>query len=69
MIGPPAAARAFTTRPGAAIGLSVAIALAIVWAAIALSYQTNWPVGFFVGIAGAGAYAVGRAWTFARRRA
>lgn len=69
MIGPPAAARAFTTRPWVAIALSVSIALVVVWAAIALSYQTNWPVGFFVGMASATAYAAGRAWTFARRRA
>jgi len=67
MIGPPAAARSFTTRPYVAIALSVGIALVIVWAAIALSYQTNWPVGFFVGIASAAAYAVGRIWTFALR--
>ncbi|HEX4281470.1 MAG TPA: metal ABC transporter permease, partial [Solirubrobacteraceae bacterium] len=67
MIGPPAAARAFTARPHVALALSVAIALMIVWAAIALSYQTNWPVGFFVGIASATAYAAGRTWTFARR--
>jgi zinc/manganese transport system permease protein len=68
MIGPPAAARAFTARPGAAIAVSVATALAVVWAAIALSYQTNWPVGFFVGTGSAGAYGAGRLWTFARRR-
>jgi zinc/manganese transport system permease protein len=37
MIGPPATARAFTTRPWAAIALSVVIALIVVWAAIALS--------------------------------
>jgi zinc/manganese transport system permease protein len=67
MIGPPAAARAFTNRPWVAIALSVAIALIVVWAAIALSYQTNWPVGFFVGTASAAAYATGRAWRFARR--
>jgi zinc/manganese transport system permease protein len=67
MIGPPAAARAFTNRPWVAISLSVAIALLVVWAAIALSYQTNWPVGFFVGTASAAAYATGRAWRFARR--
>jgi zinc/manganese transport system permease protein len=67
MIGPPAAARGFTTRPWMAIALSVAIALVVVWAAIALSYQTNWPVGFFVGTASAAAYASGRAWSFARR--
>jgi len=67
MIGPPAAARSFTTRPYVAIVLSVGIALVIVWVAIALSYQTNWPVGFFVGMGSALAYAAGRTWTFARR--
>ena len=67
MIGPPAAARGVTTRPYVAIALSVGIAVVVVWVAIALSYQTNWPVGFFVGIASAAAYAAGRAWTFARR--
>jgi zinc/manganese transport system permease protein len=67
MIGPPAAARAFTTRPVTAIALSVAIALVITWASIALSYQTNWPVGFYVGVISAGSYVAGRAWTFARR--
>jgi zinc/manganese transport system permease protein len=68
MIGPPAAARAFTARPYVAIGLSVAIALVVVWSAIALSYQTNWPVGFFVGVMSASAYAFGRTWAFLRRR-
>ena len=60
MVGPPAAARAFTPRPDAALALSIAIALAVVWLAIALSYETNWPVGFFVGAASASAYAAGR---------
>jgi zinc/manganese transport system permease protein len=68
MIGPPAAARAFTTRPDIAISISISIAIATVWAAIALSYQTNWPVGFFVGAISAGSYACGRAWIFARTR-
>jgi zinc/manganese transport system permease protein len=67
MIGPPAAARAFTNRPWVAMTMSVAIALIVVWVAIALSYQTNSPVGFFVGTASAAAYAAGRAWGFARR--
>src|SRR5580658_4696170 len=62
MVGPPAAARAFTARPGVALALSVGIAVAIVWAAIALSYNTNWPVGFFVGTFSAGAYTLGRLW-------
>lgn len=63
MIGPPAAARAFTGRPPVAILLSVAIALVTVWSAIALSYLSNWPIGFFVGVTSAVSYATGRAWT------
>ncbi len=66
MIGAPAAARAFTGNPLHAMALSVAIALISVWAAIALSYQTNYPVGFFVGAITALSYAVGRAWAAAR---
>jgi zinc/manganese transport system permease protein len=62
MIGPPAAARSFVRGPAAAIALSVAIALATVWASVAGSYATNWPIGFFVGAIGAGAYVVGRVW-------
>ena len=68
MIGPPAAARSFTDRPLVAMGLSVAIALVTVWSAIAASYQTNYPVGFFVGTISAGAYALGRAWAAWRGR-
>jgi zinc/manganese transport system permease protein len=60
MIGPPAAARALTSSPVVAIGLSVALALATVWIAIAASFETNWPVGFFVGVGGAVCYAAGR---------
>jgi len=61
MIGPAAAARAVTARPGVALALSVAIALASVWLSIALSYRTNWPLGFFVGITGAAFYLLGQA--------
>ncbi len=67
MIGPPAAARSLTSRPLLAMCLSVVIALVTVWAAIALSYEYNWPVGFFVGVLGALSYAVGRGWA-ARQR-
>ena len=62
MIGPPAAARSLTSRPLLAMALSVAIALVTVWAAIALSYQYNWPIGFFVGALGALSYGLGRGW-------
>ncbi len=63
LIGPPAAAGAFTNRPPVAMGLSVVIALATVWSAIALSYLANLPVGFFVGTISAFVYAGGRAWS------
>src|SRR5947209_7235295 len=68
MIGPPAAARSFTDRPGRAMALSVAFALIAVWTAIACSYQTNYPVGFFVGSISAACYALGRAWAAFTRR-
>ncbi|HVB01579.1 MAG TPA: metal ABC transporter permease [Acidimicrobiales bacterium] len=62
MIGPPAAARSFTDRPLFAIVLSVVLSLVTVWTAIASSYLTNWPVGFFVGSFSACCYGLGRAW-------
>ncbi len=68
LIGPPAAARSFTNRPLVAMGLSVVFALATVWVAIAVSYETNLPIGFFVGAISAFAYALGRGWTAWRQR-
>ena len=63
MIGAPAAARSFTDRPLVAMALSIAFALMIVWVAIAASYETNYPVGFFVGTGSAVSYALGRGWS------
>jgi zinc/manganese transport system permease protein len=68
MIGPPAAARSFTSKPLHAMALSVVIALGTVWISIAGSYLSNWPVGFFVGAMGAVSYALGRGWVLGRRR-
>jgi len=61
MTGPPAIARAISRRPGFAMALSAFIALLMVWAAIALSYLTNWPVGFFIGTLAALSYGASRA--------
>jgi zinc/manganese transport system permease protein len=61
MIGPPAAARTLTKHPAPALALSAAFALATVWGAIALSYQTDWPIGFFVGVGSAAWYLLARA--------
>jgi zinc/manganese transport system permease protein len=68
MIGPPAAARAFVARPLPAIALSIGLALITAWAAIASSYLSDWPVGFFVGMYGAACFAVSRVSVALRRR-
>jgi zinc/manganese transport system permease protein len=60
MIGPPAAARCFSDRALVALGLSVVMALVTIWAALACSFTTNWPVGFYVGSFSAAWYVVGR---------
>ncbi|HUY51462.1 MAG TPA: metal ABC transporter permease [Streptosporangiaceae bacterium] len=67
MIGPPAAARSLTDKPMPAMLASALIAIGVVWASIAAAYDTNWPVGFFVGAIGAGCYAAGRGWAAFRR--
>lgn len=68
MIGPPATARTLCTRPAAALVASVAVALATVWTAVASSFLTNWPVGFFVGALSAGGYATARLFVATRSR-
>lgn len=65
MVGPASAARALTNRPLRAMLLSAALAVVMVWAAIALSFLSDWPIGFFVGGLGAVAYVAGRAWAAA----
>jgi zinc/manganese transport system permease protein len=62
MVGPASAARALTDRPLRAMLLSAVLAVVIVWASIALSFVSNWPIGFFVGGLSAIAYGAGRAW-------
>jgi zinc/manganese transport system permease protein len=68
MIGPAAAARALTARPLAAMTLSVVIALVTVWTGIAISYGTNWPLGFFVGALGAAFFLASRGYAALVRR-
>ena len=65
MVGPASAARALTDRPLRAMLLSGVLAVVTVWAAIALSFVSEWPIGFFVGALSAFAYAVGRTWAWA----
>lgn len=49
MVGPAAAARSLANRPATALLLSVILSLLTVWTAIAASYASDWPIGFFVG--------------------
>lgn len=60
MLGPAAAARALTRHPFRAMLLSAGLALLTLWAALALSYWSNWPVGFFVGTLAALSYGLAR---------
>jgi len=50
MIGPAAAARSLDRPPVLAMTLSVVIALVTVWTASRPPNQSNWPLGFFVGV-------------------
>jgi len=68
MIGPASAARLLSDRPVPAILLSVCLSVVTVWTAIALSWISEWPVGFFVGGLGAAWYGFGRLWTHMRAR-
>jgi zinc/manganese transport system permease protein len=65
MVGPASAARALTRRPLLAMLLSAAISVVTVWAAIALSFVSEWPIGFFVGGLSAIAFGTGRSWAWA----
>lgn len=67
-IGPPAAARLVSDRPNRALLLSVGFSLLTLWAAIASSYLSNLPIGFFVGTLSALVYLVARAWDIGRTR-
>lgn len=67
MIGPPAAARSFSDRALVALGLSVVMALITIWAALACSFTTNWPVGFYVGSFSAAWFVIGRLYAALRK--
>ncbi len=58
LVAPAAAAQQFTARVFLGLGLTVVIALAVTWVGLALSYFTNYSVGFFVTSLGLGVYAI-----------
>lgn len=48
MVGPAAAARNFTPRFGFGLALSVVLAVAEAWGGLALAWETDWPVSFWI---------------------
>ena len=56
LVGPAAAAQLWTGRPGRGMALSAGLALAQTWAALALSWVTDWPVSVWITASGAAAY-------------
>ena len=63
LVAPPATAQRLTARPARGLALSVVIALAIVWVALALAYWTPYPVGVYVSTLGFAAYLLARVLT------
>ncbi len=61
LVAPPAAAQQLTARIGLGIALSVAIGLLVTWIGLALSYFTDYSVGFYVTSLAFGVYLVARA--------
>jgi zinc/manganese transport system permease protein len=56
LVAPAATAQALTGRPLLGLGLSVAIALLVVWLGLALAYFSIYPLGFYVTSLAFGAY-------------
>jgi zinc/manganese transport system permease protein len=68
MVTPPAIAQNLSARPWLGIALSAAIAVAVLWAGLFLSFYASLPVGFFVTAVAFVAYLAseaGRRWLFA----
>jgi zinc/manganese transport system permease protein len=61
MIGPAAAARSLTSSPPAGVALAALLSLVTIWASIAASFYSDWPIGFFVGVFAAFDYIAARA--------
>ncbi|MHB8611942.1 MAG: metal ABC transporter permease [Candidatus Dormibacteraceae bacterium] len=68
IVTPAAIAVRFTSRPFAAIGIGVSLALAFTWAGLAIAYYSPHPVSFFITSLAFGAYLIARLVTSARFR-
>lgn len=68
LVAPAATAQTLSAHPVRALVLSVALAAGMMWAAIALSFLTDWPIGFFVGSIGAALFSGARIFRYLRSR-
>ncbi len=67
-IGPAAAASHLATKPVTVIGIAGLLGVAAFVCALALAYETDWPVGFYIAAITTAQYVVARAFANARDR-
>lgn len=68
LVTPAATAQQLTARPAYGIGLSVGLALLVIWLGLAVAYFSNYPVGFAVTSLAFALYLAARAWRGVLRR-
>ncbi len=68
LVAPAATAQTLSAHPVRALALSVTLAVGMMWAAIALSFLTDWPIGFFIGSIGAALFSGARIFRYLRSR-
>jgi zinc/manganese transport system permease protein len=68
LVMPAATAQRLTARPALSLALSVAIALGVIWAGLAVAYYTPYPLGFWVTSLGFGLYLAATLGVALRRR-
>jgi zinc/manganese transport system permease protein len=68
LVTPAATAQQITARPGFGLALSVALALAVTWLGLGISYFSPYPVGFWVTSLSFGLYVAVRIFLGARAR-
>ncbi len=66
LVLPAATAQVLTPRPGASLGLAVALALGVTWVGLAVAYFTPYPIGFWITSVAFGAYLLAHLWRWTR---
>lgn len=66
LVAPAATAQSLSANPVRALSLSILLALGMMWISIAMSFWTNWPIGFFIGAIGAALFSGARIYRYLR---